>query len=395
MSSLPPPVLVASTAALSDLVADLATSTTVAVDTESNSLHAYRERVCLIQFSTPAADYIVDPIALRDLTTLAPFFASPAHEKIFHAAEGDLLGLGRDFGFTFANIFDTMSAARTLGWPHVGLAAVLKAEFGVTLSKTHQRADWGRRPLRADMLDYARLDTHFLPALRDRLFAALTERGLWPEAQEDFERLARTQPAAVSQPLDPQTFWRVKGARDLTPQQAAVLRAVHAYRDTESARANLPPFKVIGEPTLLDIARRSPHTLDDLKGIVAMTPGQIHRHGHALLRAVQDGLSAVPPSPPIVEREPDDVQDRYDRLHHWRKTRAQARGVESDVILPRTTLWDLARRPPRTLAELADIADFGPTRRAMYGQEILTVVLIAPCGAPGRRPSPHGRQTPP
>lgn len=378
MSSLPPPTLVADTEALSGLVADLAASTTIAVDTESNSMHAYRERVCLIQFSTPAADYIVDPMALQDLSALAPVFASPAHEKIFHAAEGDLLGLGRDFGFTFAHIFDTMSAARTLGWPHVGLAAVLKAEFGVTLSKTHQRADWGRRPLRADMLDYARLDTHYLPALRDRLFTALTERGLWPEAQEDFERLARTQPAAVSQSLDPQAFWRVKGARELTPRQAAVLRAVFAYRDSESARANLPPFKVIGEPTLLDIARRSPQTLDDLTGIVAMTPGQVHRHGHALLRAVQDGLAAPPPSPPVMTQEPDDVQDRYDRLHHWRKTRAQARGVESDVILPRTTLWDLARRPPRTLADLADIADFGPTRRALYGPEIMAVTAGRP-----------------
>ena len=374
MSSLAPPLLVADAATLSTLVTDLATCTTVAVDTESNSLHAYRERVCLIQFSTATADYIVDPIRLPDLTALAPFFASPAHEKIFHAAEGDLLGLGRDFHFTFANIFDTMSAARTLGWPHVGLAAVLKAEFNVTMSKTHQRADWGRRPLRAEMLDYARLDTHYLPALRDRLFVALTESGRWPEAQEDFERLARTSPPAVSRTPDPQAFWRVKGARDLTPRQAAVLRAVFVYRDTESARANLPPFKVIGEPTLLDLARRSPHTLDDLKGIVAMTPGQVHRHGQALLRAVEDGLRAEPPSPPVAERDPDDVRDRYDRLHQWRKTRAQARGVESDVILPRTALWDLARRPPCTLADLTDIVDFGPTRRAMYGQEVVAVI---------------------
>jgi len=370
---LPSPVLVADAATLSNLVADLAASPTVAVDTESNSLHAYRERVCLIQFSTASTDYIVDPLALRDLSALAPFFASPAHEKIFHAAEGDVLGLGRDFQFTFTNIFDTMSAARTLGWPQVGLAAVLKAEFGVTLSKTHQRADWGRRPLRADMLDYARLDTHYLPALRDRLFVALTESGRWAEALEDFERLARTPPPVVNQTLDPQAFWRVKGARDLTPQQAAILQAVFGYRDSESSRTNQPPFKILGEPTLLDVAQRAPQTLDDLQGVVAMTPGQIHRHGRALLRAVQEARGTTPPSPPVVERMPDDVRDRYDRLQNWRKKKAQARGVESDVILPRTTLWDLARRPPLTVADLEDIVDFGPTRRTMYGQEILAV----------------------
>lgn len=105
-----------------------------------------------------------------------------------------------------------------------------------------------------------------------------------------------------------------------------------------------------------------------------MTPGQIHRHGRSLLRAVEEGRNATPPAPPVTERIPDDVRDRYDRVQDWRKKRAQARGVESDVVLLRSTMWDLARRPPRTLADLEGIADFGPVRRAMYGQEILAVV---------------------
>jgi ribonuclease D len=359
---------------LSRLCADLDASPTVAVDTESNSLHAYREQVCLIQFTTPTADYVVDPLALPDVRALGPFFASPAHEKIFHAAEGDLIGLNRDFQFTFANIFDTMSAARTLGWTQVGLAAVLKAEFDVTLSKAHQRADWGRRPLRSDMLDYARLDTHFLPALRDRLHAALTEKDRLAEALEDFERFARTQAPPTRQQPDPDAFWRVKGSRELAPRQAAVLREVFAYRDAEASRTNQPPFKVIGEPILLDIARKTPRTLDDLGAIPGMTPGQVHRHGRALLKAVDHGLSATPPSAPVFEQVPDEVQARYDRLQGWRKRRAQARGVESDVIVPRTTLWDLARRHPRSVDELVDIADFGPVRREMYGAEILAIL---------------------
>src|SRR3990170_6320713 len=113
-SSLPPPILVADQDSLGRLVQALATYPVVAVDTESNSLHAYRERVCLIQFSTPAADYIVDPIKLRDLNALAPFFANPDQQKVFHAAEYDLICLSRDYGFAVTNIFDTMSAGRTL-----------------------------------------------------------------------------------------------------------------------------------------------------------------------------------------------------------------------------------------------------------------------------------------
>jgi ribonuclease D len=160
LSSLPPPILIADEDGLRQLLGALASCPVVAVDTESNSLHAYRERVCLIQFSTPTADYIVDPIRLLDLSPLAPFFANPDQEKVFHAAEYDLTCLGRDYGFECVSIFDTMSAARSLGWPHVGLAAILDAHFGVTLNKKYQRADRKRRPLTPEQLDYARLDTH-------------------------------------------------------------------------------------------------------------------------------------------------------------------------------------------------------------------------------------------
>src|SRR5690606_21288536 len=117
----------------------LAREPAVGVDTESNSLFAYRERVCLIQFSTPTQDFIVDPLALGDLSGLAPLFANPAQQKVFHAAEYDIICLKRDYGFQFANLFDTMVAARTLGWPQLGLAAILENHFGVKMNKRFQR----------------------------------------------------------------------------------------------------------------------------------------------------------------------------------------------------------------------------------------------------------------
>lgn len=373
-SLLPPPILVADRGSLEALVRELATCAAVAVDTESNSLHAYRERVCLIQFSTPGADYVVDPLALTDLTPLAPFFANPDQEKIFHAAEYDLLCLARDFRLRFASIFDTMSAARSLGWKQVGLAAILEAHFGVTLNKAHQRADWGRRPLTPDLLDYARLDTHYLEALRERQFVALIESGYWPEAQEDFARLARIGGGAARASADPPVFWRVKGAYDLTPERAAVLQAVFAYRDVQAERMDRPPFKVMSEATLLALARHAPRRLDDLSRLAGMTPLQVQRYGRGVLGAVEEGLRAPGVRPPTPDREPDDVCDRYDRLHTWRKERARARGVESDVIVPRTALWELARRPPSTFGELVEIADLGPWRRDTYGDEILALL---------------------
>jgi ribonuclease D len=373
-SPLPPPTLVADEKRLARFVADLDACPIVAVDTESNSLHAYRERVCLIQFSTPAADYVVDPIALPDLDALAPFFASALHQKIFHAAEGDLIGLRRDHHFEFANIFDTMSAARSLGWPQFGLAAVVEKFFGVKLNKKYQRADWRRRPLTPEQLDYARLDTHYLPALRDLQFQALTEAGLWPEAHEEFARLARPRAETTRVGPDPAAFWRVKGARALSPVQTAILQALFAYREGEAERADQPVFRVMLDATMMELVRRAPGGTEDLQGVPGLTPAQIGRHGQGVLRAIRKGLDAPAPSPPQDDSEPDAVQDRYDLLHTWRKGRARARGVESDVILPRTALWNLARRPPRTLGELADVEDCGPWRRETYGEEILALL---------------------
>ncbi len=380
--SLPPPILVADTGSLDHLVQALASEPIVAVDTESNSLHAYRERVCLIQFSTSAADFIVDPIRVPDLDALAPFFANPDQQKVFHAAEYDLLCLRRDYRFAFANIFDTMSAARTLGWPQVGLAAILDAHFGVTMNKKYQRADWKRRPLTPEQLDYARLDTHYLVALRDKQIQALTEAGRAEEAQEEFERLARTRPAAETAAPGPAAFWRVKGARELTPAQAAVLQTLFAYREQQAERIDRPPFKVMGEATLMEIVRRAPRRVEDLQTVPGMTPDQTQRYGRGLVQAIEQGLEAPPQHAPRAERESDEVQDRYDRLHTWRKERARARGVESDVILPKTALWDLARRPPCTQDALAQITDFGPWRRETYGAEILAVLSGAKPPAP-------------
>ena len=376
MSRLPPFILVADEDSLHRLVRTLALDPAVGVDTESNSLHAYRERVCLIQISTPAADYIVDPISLPDLSSLAPFFANPDQQKIFHAADNDLVCLTRDYNFEFANIFDTMSAARTLGWPQVGLAAVLDAHFGVRMDKKYQRADWKRRPLSPEQLEYARLDTHYLAALRDKQLQELIDTGCWPEAHEEFERLARGRGNSGTARAEsgPPAFWRIKGARDLSPEKAAVLAALFAYREQQAERLDRPPFKVMGEATLMELTRRAPRRAEDLQGLPGVTPEQLRRHAHGVLQAIEQGLQTPGLRAPHAHREPDDVRDRYDRLHTWRKERARLRGVESDVILPRAALLDLARRAPCTHGDLAHIEGFGPWRRKMYGEEVLALL---------------------
>ena len=376
MPALPPPVLIQDPLGLRRLADLLARSPTIAMDTESNSLYAYQEKVCLIQISLPAGDFILDSLAVSDLESLRPVLTDPGIEKIFHAVEYDLICLRRDFGFELNNLFDTMVAARTLGWKKVGLASILEERYGVTMNKRFQRADWGRRPLTPEQLAYARLDTHFLIPLRNELKAELLAAGRWEEAREEFERatLAIISLSLPGATYGPQGFWRIAGARDLKPQQQAVLRELYLYRDAIARRLNRPPFKVIGDLTLLGVAQDLPSTGAKLKELPGMTPGQLHRHQQGILSAVHKGKTASPPKLPRTDRVSDEVLARYDALHAWRKKRAAIRGVESDVILPREVLWELARRAPRASQDLLAVPGLMPWRRETYGEEILAVL---------------------
>jgi ribonuclease D len=366
---LPPPVLIQNQDSLQHMAKALASEARLAVDTESNSLYAYRERVCLIQISVPGTDYLVDPLALPDLSPLGPLFANPSIEKVFHAAEYDLACLKRDFDFAIVNLFDTRVAIRTLGRKRTGLRDILAEEFGVQLNKRLQRADWGKRPLRADLLDYARLDTHYLLPLRDRLETALHAAGCWEEACESFSYLATI--GAHVNGFDPQGFWHVAHGRQLTPEQTAVLREVYLFREQTARRLDRPPFKVMGDKTLLAITLASPTSLEALGTLHGVTPRQARRYGKGLLAAVARGRRSPPPQRPSSPRRDEPVIARYERLRQWRKKVAQSRSVDSDLILPREVLWEIARVAPQDPETLRRVMAALEWRFQTYGEEIL------------------------
>ena len=323
----------------------------LAIDLEANSMFAYREQVCLIQVSTPEQDFILDPLAEFDLHELGEIIADTAVEKIFHAAEYDLILMQRQYGWELNNLFDTMWAARILGYQRFGLASLLEEFYDVKLNKRYQKSDWCRRPLTQEQLEYACYDTHFLFQLRDRLARELEEAGRWEEAQEIFA--AQTQITLPDNGFDPDDFWSINGVQHLSRQQQAVLKALAIYRDQEARRRDLPLFKVFSNRTMLDLARQTPRQMRELDEIHGMSQGQTRRYGQALLGVIAEGLAAPPPARPGgAKRQPDAVMARYDRLHTWRKERARDRGVESDVIVSRDALWEIARSNPQTVAEL-------------------------------------------
>lgn len=360
--------------ALRNLVKNLENETLLAIDTESNSLHAYRERVCLVQLSTRSDDYIIDPLRISDMQPLGVVLADRKIEKVLHSADYDVMTIKRDFGFQVNNLFDTQLAARILGRSLFGLSDLLEAYIGIQPDKRHQRDDWAERPLPKDSLLYAQMDTHYLPYLRDRLRDELEQAGFWVEAQEAFEELD-TIPPANDSPFDPDGYWRIGTPNDLSRREMAILRELYLLRERLAEQRDCPPFKVFGNSVMVALARTAPRDRNQLEKIKELSPKIARRYGSDLLRAVERGLNAKPPSPPPRPPRMDPViMERFNALREWRKERANVRGVESDVIVSKDVLWTLAERAPVHLNDMQGIPGLGPWRLAHYGNELLEVI---------------------
>jgi ribonuclease D len=381
--SLPPPIWVDTKPGFRAMLAKLRGEPALAVDTESNSLYVYREQVCLIQISIPGADYLVDPLALDDVSALGPLLADPGVLKVLHGAEYDLVVLHRDFGFILANLFDTMWASRILGWPAHGLAALLKAHFGVTLNKRYQLANWGLRPLPPAQLDYARLDTHYLLPLQAIQAQELEALGRWPQARHRFTKLTATR----SEPkhFDPDDFWRMSGVHGLDDVGRGVLRQLCVFRDQRARAENRPPFKVISNQALLGLSERRPQKLRDLQRVRGVSRRMVSRYGRGLLAAIRRGAGQPLSWAERVRPDNDSSGEtngrpsaachaRFEVLRAWRNDRAKARGVEPDLVLTNQTLWAVAHRNPRCQADLVGDGLLARWQVDEFGDDLLKVV---------------------
>jgi ribonuclease D len=380
---LSPPIWVDTQPGFRAMLGHLRDEPALAVDTESNSLYVYKEQVCLIQISVPGADYLLDPLALDDLSPLGPILADPAVLKVFHGAEYDLSVLHRDFGFTVANLFDTMWASRILGWPAHGLAALLKTHFGVYLDKKYQRANWGLRPLPPEQLDYARLDTHYLLPLQKIQAKELDARKRWPQARHRFAKLAK--PRSEPKGFDPDGFWRIAGARDLDDIGRGVLRELYLLRDQRARAENRPPFRVISNRALLHLSELRPQSIKELHQVKGISYRMAGRYGRGLLAAIRRGESqpltwgkrvrsnhsvqGMPNGRPSAA-----CQARFESLRAWRNITAEARGVEPDMVLTNETLWAVAWRNPGCLTDLADVELLARWQIDDFGDDLLAVI---------------------
>ncbi len=336
----------------------LSGASALAVDTEADSFYHYHHKCCLIQISDGGAVYLVDPLALKRLDPLGEALGTRRIVKVLHAAEQDVLYLRRDFGFHLEPLFDTMIASQLLGKSGIGLASLLLAYFGVKLDKGSQRDDWSRRPLTEGQRAYAAEDVRHLIRLSLVLKEELQTVGRLPWAEEEFALVARR--AWEPRVFDPEMFWTIKGARDLAPREAAVLRELYALRDRRAGEADLSPFRILSDEALLALAKKKPAAAAELNGIRGITPLVRRRIGSDVLEAVRAGLEVPEADLPVPPRgrprkKSSASQARLERLREWRKARAAELGLDPGVLFPQSTLEALAAAGPQALERPEEI----------------------------------------
>jgi len=379
-SALPPPTVVSDGAGLDELLMALKGERVIAVDTEADAFFSYHQKLCLVQITASQRDWLVDPLADLDLSPLGEMLADPERVKVLHDAEFDILLLGGLHEFRLAGLFDTRVAAAVLGSANPGLANVLSARFDVQLDKSMQRSDWSKRPLSEKQIDYARLDTHYLPDLYEMLYAECVERDRLMIVESECRRLEQLRPVPTD--VQPDDFVRVKGARDLNPVQRAVFKELFVLRDNLAQKSDKPTFRVISNQALLDVARRRPDNYRALTAIKGFTSRMATRMGDEVLDAVVRGLGADP-----IERLPraprkagaldldEATQELHERLKRWRKKAADSLGIESAYVLNRHLLGRLAQERPDSLESLRAIEGIQDWQLSRFGDGIISVVL--------------------
>jgi ribonuclease D len=318
----------------------------VAVDTEADSLHSYFDKVCLIQISVPDEDLIVDPLAKIDLAKFGELLANPDITKVLHGGDYDLRILHRDFGFIVHNLVDTSICAQLLGYEGIGLAALLERHFGVKLNKTHQRADWSMRPLPQDMLEYAATDTRYLTRLAAKLREELVALGRWEWALEEFARLenVRYRESTVE---EGESWRKVKSIGGLDRRSLAVIRDVYNWRDSIARNADRPPFKVLGNEQMLELAKIKPVAVRDLAAMKGFSRYHTDRYGRELVNIVKRVME-IPeeqlpekndPKPWIRDKA---LEARIERLKRVRDKFAKELKIDPSVLAARHILSGVA-----------------------------------------------------
>lgn len=363
--------LVSDAAGIAELARLAGSAPWIALDTESNSMHAYRDRLCLLQLNLGGTLAVVDPLALPPgwAEPLRAVLEDPAKPVLLHGGEYDCGVMRRDLGIQLRGVVDTQQAAALLGWERTGYAAAVEKTTGVALEKAYTTHDWGLRPLGDGPMAYALDDVHYLPEVRAALEVEIEKTDI----VEEFAIACRAvEESPWSGGFDPGGFWRVKGVRELHPDCLPVFAALWAWRDGVAREQDRPPGRVVNNEALLAVARHAPISFQHLRS-TGLHGRILASHGNELIEVIRAARDApageLPPRPNHREVLPIE-EEREGRLKDWRRAEAERRKVSLQVVLPAKALEHLKRHGS---ADLEAVPQLGPKRIRLYGERIATL----------------------
>ncbi len=409
----PEPVLaeariIRTTPELAAFLQEVRSARIIGIDTESAGFHRYSTDISLIQVATTTTCALLDPLALKDFTPLQRFAEDARRQWVFHGSDYDLKQLAMYANVHPRQIFDTRIAAELLGLATLSLGGLSESLLGYPLDKKLQRCDWARRPLTPEMMRYGLLDAVCLPPIRQRLRQRLIRRGRMAWAEEEFARVLQHDYPANPE-ADPRAFM-IKGSRNMAPRNLVVLREVHALREELAKRRDRPPFMVLPNDALLEIARHIPQSRAGLSVIRGVGQFFLQRHGDQLLavvrRAMQLPLDTLPPNEPDAPRMRSLTGWEGELLQTLRQTRndvATREGLDPTFLANNHMLEALVRQRPNTPDEMAECG-LSQWRVGLLFQGMSTALLRLPPEPPqakgkrrrrrgGRRRTPAPRPT--
>ncbi len=331
----------------------------------------------MIQLSDRTDTWLLDPMALDDVPKLGDILGSESNEIVIHDADFDLRLLKRMYGFHVRGIFDTLIAAELINEPELGLASLMMKYFDIKLDKRFQKADWCKRPLTRDMLNYAAMDTRNLIALRDILADQLNAKGRWEWAQEEFGLLTEV-PFQEREDQTP-AFLRIKGAKALKPRELAVLKELQDWRVSVASQLDRAAFMVLGNDVMLELAKEPVTSIEALAKMKGVGPSAVDKYGRDILAAIDKGMNTPREEWPRLERPkrfPRDpkLEDSVKRMKTVRDELALEHELRPGIIAANQLLLDIGRARPTSLDELLAVPGLRRYQAREFGPALLAVL---------------------
>lgn len=358
---------------LERILPDLLESKSIAVDLEADSMFHFREKICLLQLGTETGNFVLDPLAISDLSLLAPIFADKGIRKVFHGADYDIRSLFRDYGFVVHNMWDTELATRFLGHRTSGLDTVLQDRFGVSLDKRFQKKDWSKRPLSDDMIAYAAGDTNYLIPLWGTLREELREKNRLEWVREEFRIL---QQVRSNDPEEKPLFLRFKGAGRLSPRELAILEALLVFRLEMARKKDKPVFKIVGNEAILRITKLMPKNLGQIRTEKILSPKLCNMYGDGIMDAVHGAMlipdKELPRYPKKrMPRVTPQIAARVEAMKEWRNTLAEDLDLDPALLCNKALLSQLAHLNPEKSEDFGKIPEMRIWQQDLLGEGFL------------------------